>query len=661
MRPLVPACRLELTTLGRPESVRLLDLDGDGRDELYAVTRAAPRAGGGDGGTLHVWRDLFSAPRVIELPDYLLGPEPVDGGLVLASRSSSELIHIDPGSWEVTRAPLPGIPRALSAGPAGADGAGVVAVALVDGSIGVRFGDDWTWAHDLKLVTRLFLEPGALWAGCQQSRSLTRFPIGSAAEFMGEPGALTIDLGGIPRDIGRFDGDGAAELWVAGGDDSLWTVAGERATAQRVGSIPIALAGSDQGLVVLGHGELSYRVQRKGQLVHRAYAGQDAWDLATGDFDGDGSTDLVIANRGALRVSVVLGARGGGFHEAQEIPAGRGPARVATLDLDGDGRRELLTVDTLGDALLVLSSDAASDGANDGDGRTLQSTPITGVVKGFWAGALDDPDLERLLVVIEDSGGGGRLEVWGPQRAPSGSPRLKRLHQADLPGVPGEFAVLDPGTAEVRVAVADPRGGLWLVPWSAQGPGDPQHIQVDGSPVCLVGLGDQLAVGLGGAGKRHGIAFLSSEDGVEQQFVNLGGTSPIDLAAYDQDGDGQLELAALVTSKLDGPGRLALLRRTDKTWRGFGQYPTGLRPYAVAAGDLDGDGRDELVVGAQNSHHINLWSPSGETLRALPDLGVGRGVLDVQVMAVDGDGRRAVLCANGFSGSLGLVRLRAGK
>jgi VCBS repeat protein len=282
-------------------------------------------------------------------------------------------------------------------------------------------------------------------------------------------------------------------------------------------------------------------------------------------------------------------------------------------------------------------------------------------VKGFWAGALDDPDLERLLVVIEDSGGGGRLEVWGPQRAPSGSPRLKRLHQADLPGVPGELAVLDPGTAEVRVAVADPRGGLWLVPWSGQGPGDPQHIQVDGSPVCLVGLGDQLAVGLGGAGKRHGIAFLSSGDGVEQQFVNLGGTSPIDLAAYDQDGDGQLELAALVTSKLDGPGRLALLRRTDKTWRGFGQYPTGLRPYAVAAGDLDGDGRDELVVGAQNSHHINLWSPSGETLRALPDLGVGRGVLDVLIVDVDGDGRRAVLCANGFSGSLGLVRLRAGK
>jgi hypothetical protein len=89
--------------------------------------------------------------------------------------------------------------------------------------------------------------------------------------------------------------------------------------------------------------------------------------------------------------------------------------------------------------------------------------------------------------------------------------------------------------------------------------------------------------------------------------------------------------------------------------------PTGGRPHRIAVCDLDGDGRAEMLVTAQGSHHVEVWlAREGIPVRFVraPDLGVGTGPLDLITVDLDGDGRQEIVVANGFSDDVSVVRVR---
>ncbi len=636
--PLRPSCRLELETRGRPE--RVLVGKFGGTRALLAATRGAPKAGGGAVGTLHAWVDPFLPPHVVELPDYLLGPEPLGSGVVVASRATSELIHLDPLTGEILwREVLDDVPRALGTGIL-ADGREGLAIVNRAGELALRIEGSWRRSDaEILLATTLLVESDAIWVGSQADQMLRRF----APEDLTLEQAIQLD--GIPRCIGRFDLGGRSELCVAGGDRALWTIEDGEAMAVRVGSIPIGLAPAEGGVAVLGHGDLAYGVFDDGERLHGAYAGQDPWDLASGDIDGDGRLDLAFANRGAKRVSVLLGDGAGRFLEARQLSVGRSPHHLTSMDVDGDGRAELITLDALEDALVVL----------DVEQGERSSSEVHGIVHGLIAGDVDGQPGEEVLLSIE-AGTTGRLEVWRPVETAPGSFVLERTSTLALPGRPGDLARMPDGSG---VGVADLAGGLWLVRWGSEGPGDPTRLALPGIPVAVAPVGDSLGVALGPPGDFHAIVFVRGGALDPDAELDLAGIPPLDLVAYDHDGDGATELALLLEAHGEnGPGRLALLRQQGEQWRPWHSESTGLRAFAIAAGDLNGDLCDELVVGAQNSHHINLWTPTAEGLHRLPDLGVGRGVLDVEIVDVAGDGKRAVVGANNFSGDLSVVWMR---
>ena len=67
--------------------------------------------------------------------------------------------------------------------------------------------------------------------------------------------------------------------------------------------------------------------------------------VAAGDFNGDGTTDLAAANRGANSVSILLGSREGLFPTRLDLGVGEDPWAVAVADIDGDGKNDLAFAD----------------------------------------------------------------------------------------------------------------------------------------------------------------------------------------------------------------------------------------------------------------------------------------------------------------------------
>src|SRR5436190_16877234 len=89
----------------------------------------------------------------------------------------------------------------------------------------------------------------------------------------------------------------------------------------------------------------------------RSYAaGAGPYSVAAGDLNGDGRLDLVVANSLANSVSVLLGNGDGTFQPARNFDAGlgSGPIWVLIVDVNGDGKPDILLANQSRNAVGVL-------------------------------------------------------------------------------------------------------------------------------------------------------------------------------------------------------------------------------------------------------------------------------------------------------------------
>ena len=83
-------------------------------------------------------------------------------------------------------------------------------------------------------------------------------------------------------------------------------------------------------------------------------AGDRPLSVTTGDFNGDGVTDLATANSYSDDVSVLLGNGDGTFAAQKKFAATNGPRCVTTGDFNGDGLTDLATANVNSDDVSVL-------------------------------------------------------------------------------------------------------------------------------------------------------------------------------------------------------------------------------------------------------------------------------------------------------------------
>jgi outer membrane protein assembly factor BamB len=363
----------------------------------------------------------------------------------------------------------------------------------------------------------------------------------------------------------------------------------------------------------------------EGQVILWRAEGEAAWtfdvetdwvtSLSTGDLEGDGTREVFVTAAGILPTSYLYVLRADGqllwSHSLRDELWG-----VVLLDLDGDGRQEVLLA-------------AQRPVALDDDGSELAGWPAHALrTPHVQVTDLDGDGADEVVAIGETEV--TVIEVDGATRTRPEPSRRAWPHGLDGSIVAARTADLDgDGRGEViiatetAVALFQDDGNLgWTHPIE-EPPGDLQ-------------AGDSLGVLVASGGA---IVQLTASGDAAWRFVTSlpaeSAASSLDVADPHADGTPEMVFGTAY-------GQVYLL---DADGEPRAEYPVGKAVTLVRYADLNGDGRGEVLAGAGDVLSV-FGSPAGAATTRLRWAYATRGaVTGLSAGDVDGDGRWEVIAS----------------
>jgi hypothetical protein len=177
------------------------------------------------------------------------------------------------------------------------------------------------------------------------------------------------------------------------------------------GNLDLAVAdrGTDKISILLGNGDGTFTLQPALDA-----GGSMPWALAAGNFDGNGTIDLAVANfnnANASTVSVFLGNGDGTFAPAVTYPVGVGPSSIATGDFNGDGVTDLAVGNQNGATVSILIGDGLGAFSQPNPAYAVGTTDLANVVAGDFDGdgnldlAITSPSDDTVAVALGNGDG----------------------------------------------------------------------------------------------------------------------------------------------------------------------------------------------------------------------------------------------------------------
>ena len=357
-------------------------------------------------------------------------------------------------------------------------------------------------------------------------------------------------------------------------------------------------------------------------------------DVAIGDLDGDGKPDLVAANYNDNTVSVYRniassGISSGSFASPVTYTGFSNPFSVAIGDLDGDGKPDLV-VTNYGNTVSVL----------------LNTSTIGSITSSSFATNVDFSTGNRpTRIAIGDLDGDGKPDLV-TSNVSGGNISIFR-----------NTSTIGSITSSSFAAKVD----------FSTGGGFPNDIAIgdldgDGKPDLAVATNGRNSVSVFLNTSTIG-SITSSSFAAKVDFATAGGA--FSVAIGDLDGDSKPDLAIASQS-----GTVSVLRNISTsgsiTTGSFGthvDFALGANPQFIAIGDLDGDGKPDLVVENLDDGTVSVLrntSTSGSitssSFSAKVDFVSGANPQSIAIGDLDGDGKPDLVIANTPTNSFSVLR-----
>ncbi|MCR9141320.1 MAG: FG-GAP-like repeat-containing protein [bacterium] len=305
--------------------------------------------------------------------------------------------------------------------------------------------------------------------------------------------------------------------------------------------------------------------------------------IASGDVNGDGRTDLAVANYNfAGTVTLLLSNDDGGFEISSIGPVGDDPIDLALRDLDGDGHPELIVLNRSSADLSVFAHSGDPKKAfnqNEAPAQRIALPRGSGDPRQQAVADLDRDSRPDLLVLAGD------LFVYRGVKAAEPNASDSAGAAAYLESTPRRIAIGDSKTVATSFAAAD--------------------FDQDGDRDIALGL---------------------REAGGLRPYLRLMRNTNADQLKFEFSGAALAPRSATIPAPADDaifPGAVVL-----------------------RAGDIDGDGKVDFALGDPGSPRLFLFQNrsgkgrlSTKSLRLLPAISLPAPVTDLGLADLNGDGK----------------------